>query len=240
MEALGLAIFMISACFFSALLESHQSQLNRAIPIGIHRLIIMGVMMGLSALFIFYFPFTSPSGAHINPAVTITFLRLGGIQKWDAMFYIIFQFIGGTLAVYLMGGLMDDMLTSPPVNYAVTIPRKNGTWIAVFTEFAISFAMMSIILFTSAHDVLKKYTRIIAAIFVSLFVVIAGPVSGFGMNPARTFASALPSHTWSSFWIYLFIPVTGMLSAAEFNLLCKKILLKKSRCSASHSQSFIC
>jgi aquaporin Z len=240
MEALGLAIFMISACFFSALLESHQSQLNRAIPTGIHRLVIMGVMMGLSALFIFYFSFTSPSGAHINPAVTITFFRLGKIQKWDAMFYIIFQFIGGTLAVYLMAGLMDDMLTAPPVNYAVTVPRKNGTLIAVFTELAISFVMMSIILFTSAHDVLKKYTRIIAAIFVSLFVVIAGPVSGFGMNPARTFASALPSHTWSNFWIYLFIPVTGMLCAAEVNLLCKKVLLKKYRCSVSHSQSFIC
>ena len=38
------------------------------------------------------------------------------------------------------------------------------------------------------------------------------------MNPARSFASALPSGIWTSFWIYLFIPFAGMLSAAELFL----------------------
>lgn len=227
MEALGLAIFMISACFFSALLESLQSQFHRAVANGVDRLFIMGIMMGLSALFIFYSPFTSPSGAHINPAVTITFLRLGKIKKWDALYYIIFQFMGGTVAVYFMAGLMGDMLAAPPVSFAVTVPGNKGTWPAAYTEFTIAFVMMSMILFTSAHSVLKKYTRIIAAIFVCLFVIIAGPVSGFGMNPARTFASALPAHTWTGFWIYLFMPVAGMLTAAEVNLFWKKVMRKK-------------
>jgi aquaporin Z len=81
---------------------------------------------------------------------------------------------------------------------------------------------MTMVLFTSGHDQLKKYTRIFAACLVCTWVIVAGPISGFGMNPARTFASALPAHTWSAFWIYLFIPVAGMLSAAEFYLLVKK------------------
>jgi aquaporin Z len=46
-------------------------------------------------------------------------------------------------------------------------------------------------------------------------VTFVGPISGFGMNPARSFASALPAHIWTAFWIYLFMPFAGMLGAVE-------------------------
>lgn len=221
MEAFGLSIFMISACFFGALLEAKGSYLHLAIPNGSIRLILMGVLMGLTALVIFYSPWTSPSGAQINPAVTISFLRLGTISKEDAFFYIIFQFIGGTITVYIMQALMGGMLTDPPVNSAVTVPGKGiTTATAGLTEFSIAFCMIIMILFTSASNKLKKYTRIFAGCFVCMYVIIAGPVSGFGMNPARTFASALPAHIWTAFWLYVLAPVAGMLLATEFFIYC--------------------
>jgi aquaporin Z len=221
-EALGLGIFMVSACFFSAMLFSEKSSWYQAISNEMQRNILMGVMMGATALFIFYSPWTAPSGSHINPAVTITFLWLNKMNRYDAMFFIIFQFIGGTIAVYFMQLLMGRLLTEAPINSAVTVPGKPGTLWALITEFFIAFITMSMILFTSVHGKLKKYTRVFAACLVCSWVIIAGPISGFGMNPARTFASALPAHTWTVFWIYLFIPVAGMVSAAEFYLLVKK------------------
>jgi aquaporin Z len=60
-------------------------------------------------------------------------------------------------------------------------------------------------------------------------VILAGPVSGFGMNPARTFASALPSHTWTAIWIYMVVPVISMLCAAELFLSYRKRALHKKR-----------
>ena len=227
MEAFGLAIFMISACFFGAMLEAKNSWLHQCIPNGMVRNIIMGILMGATALFIFYSPVTAPSGSHINPAVTISFLRLGRISKQDAFFYILFQFIGGTLAVYLVALLMGSLLTTKPVNYAATVPGKQGIAIAAFTELIIAFMMMSMVLFTSIHPVFKKYTRIFAGCMVCMYVIIAGPISGFGMNPARSFASALPSNTWTAFWIYTIIPVAGMLSAVECFLFMKRKLLSK-------------
>jgi aquaporin Z len=221
MEAFGLSIFMISACFFSALLGAKTSYINAAIPNAFIRLVIMGVMMGITALIIFYSPWTSPSGAQINPAVTLSFLRLGTISKQDAFFYIIFQFVGGTITVYIMQALMGGMLTDPPVNSAVTVPGKGiSTAVAGITEFAIAFCMITMILFTSASKKLKKYTRIFAGCFVCLYVIISGPVSGFGMNPARTFASALPAHIWTAFWLYVIAPIGGMLLATEFFIYC--------------------
>jgi aquaporin Z len=217
-EALGLALFMISACFFGALLESNDSSLHHTIPDTFLRTVIMGVLMGSTALFIFYSPFTSPSGSHINPAVTLTFLRIGKMCPWDSLFYILFQFIGGTLAVFIMQLLMGKILTEPPVNSAVTVPGAGGIWPALITEFIIAFITIAMVLFTSHHDILKKYTRIFSGCLVCTWVILAGPVSGFGMNPARSFASALPANIWTAFWIYLFVPFAGMMSAAEFFL----------------------
>jgi aquaporin Z len=220
-EALGLGMFMISACFFSALLFGRNGYFASDFS-AFTRQSILGLMMGLTALYIFYSPFTSPSGAHINPAVTLAFLRVGKINRWDAFFYILFQFFGGTATVFIMAALMGENLTAAPLYDVVTVPGKYGSTNAAFTELIIAFTMMSMVLFTANHPVLKKYSRIFAGILVCLFVIIAGPVSGFGMNPARSFSSALPSNVWTSFWIYLFMPLAGMMGAAEVYLLVRK------------------
>lgn len=221
-EALGLAIFMCSACFFGALLEAKHSFVHQQIPDPLIRSIIMGVLMGCTALFIFYSKFTAPSGSHINPAVTITFLRLGKMCRYDAIFFIIAQIIGGTMAVYLMQSLMGGSLISAPVNSAVTVPGIYGTAPALLVEFIIAFITMSMVLFTTANDKLKKYTRIFAGCLVCTWVIVAGPISGFGMNPARSLASAIPANIWTASWIYLLVPFAGMLSAAEFFQLVQK------------------
>lgn len=225
-EALGLAIFMISACFFGAMLFSPESSWLQVIPDETIRNMLMGIMMGSTALFIFYSPWTAQSGSQINPAVTLTFLRLDKMCRYDALFFCIFQTIGGTLAVFIMQALMGSILTDEPVNSVITVPGKHGMWWALITEFVIAFITMSMVLFTSHHDRLKKYTRIFSGILVCNWVIFAGPVSGFGMNPARSFASAFPSGIWTSFWIYLVVPFAGMLSAAEIFLFIQR---KKSK-----------
>lgn len=221
-EALGLALFMISACFFTAVLFAEKSSLHDMLPGSAGKISIMGVLMGATALFIFYSPWTAPSGSHINPAVTLTFLRLDKMCRYDALFFILFQAIGGMLAVYVMQWCMGNILTEPPVNSSVTVPGKWGIVPALLAELFIAFATMTMVLFTSHDDKLKKYTRLFSACLVCTWVIIAGPVSGFGMNPARSFSSALPSGIWTAFWIYVAAPVSGMLLAAEVFLFAQK------------------
>src|SRR5713226_2474312 len=101
MEASELAIFMISASLFTILLYHPASPAVGAIPAEFIRRILMGLAMGLTAIALVYSPWGKQSGAHMNPATTLTFFRLGKIEPWDAILYVLAQFVGGTAGVML-------------------------------------------------------------------------------------------------------------------------------------------
>ncbi len=218
MEAALLGGFMVSACAFTALFEFPQSPLHRAIPSGFLRRMLEGIAMGLTALCIFYSPWGKQSGAHINPAVTWTFFRLGKTKIWDAIFYSAAQFGGAVLGVSVMARLFGMAISHPAVRYAVTVPGPYGSRAALAAECVIAAGMMSMVLFVSNHSGLANYTGLFASILVATYITFEAPFSGMSINPARTFGSAFPAMVWNGFWIYLTAPMLGMLSAAEFYL----------------------
>ena len=223
MEAFGLFIFMVSACFFGGMLEHLDSPWHLAIPNPFIRLLIMSVAMGTTALFIFLSPWVAPSGAFINPSVTVMYWHLGQLPLANMIWYCVFQLLGGLVAVYVMAYLMGAILIDPPVNYVVTVPGKNVSVLqAAAMETCIGFVMITTVLFSSSTHKFKRFTPYFAASLVAIDVLVAAPISGFGMNPARTIASAIPAHIYTAFWLYMLCPFVGMLSAARFFLWVQK------------------
>lgn len=214
-EALGLGIFMFSAGFFSILIEHPDFFIRELISIDIIRRFLIGLTMGLTALFIIHSPFGKKSGAHINPAVTLTFLRLNRISKKDAFFYILFQFLGGALGLYLLSILMPASIKHPLINYIVTIPGKEGLGIAFVLEFIISFFLILTVLVTGDNTKLSNYTSYFVATLITLYITFEAPYSGMSMNPARTFSSSIVANVWTDFWIYCTAPILAMLTAGE-------------------------
>lgn len=222
-EALGLFIFMISACFFAGFLEHKDTFIHLHITNSDIRLAIMAIAMGFTALFIFLSPLTATSGAFINPSVTIMRWRLGQLSLENMIWYSFFQTAGGLAAVYIMKFLMGEILTAPPVNYVVTVPSESSNLLSVgFTETLIGFIMITMVLFLSDVKKMKNSVPYLAAILVGVFVYVSAPISGFGMNPARTLASAIPAGIYTDFWIYMLCPTLGMLLSAELYLIIKK------------------
>ena len=218
MEAAGLGIFMVSACIFATILEYPGSLIRQTIDDPIIRRALMGIAMGFTAIGIIYSPWGKQSGAHINPGITMAFLRLGKIEPWDAVCYMGAQFVGGLLGVLLIAILLGSTLAHPSVNYVVTIPGTDGTVIAFLAELVISFILMSVVLVATNTQNLARWTGLFAGVLVATYITVEAPFSGMSMNPARTFASALPAQLWTALWVYFAAPLVGMLLAAELYL----------------------
>ncbi len=218
-EAAGLGAFMISACLFVAALEHPASWLRHAVEDPVLRRLVIGVAMGLTAIAIIYSPWGKRSGAHLNPAVTLTFFRLGKVEPWDALFYVLAQFAGGVAGVLLAGlSLGQPVLADASVNYVATLPGKHGIGAAFIAELVISFGLMWVVLTTTNSRRLNRFTGLFAGLLVATYIALEAPLSGMSMNPARTFGSALPAHAWTGLWIYFTAPPLGMLLAAELYL----------------------
>jgi aquaporin Z len=218
MEAACLGLFMVSACSFTVLLQHPASALRQAIPSSFLRRALTGLAMGLSAIALIYSPWGKQSGAHLNPSTTLTFFRLGKIEPWDAAFYLLAQFLGGTMGVALSSFIWGEAVAHQNVRYAATLPGMRGTGIAFIAELGISFLMMIMVLNVSNSARMARFTGVIAGALVATYITLESPLSGMSMNPARSFASAFPGRIWNSLWLYFTAPPIGMLLAAEVYL----------------------
>src|SRR5207244_3703525 len=83
-EAAELGLFMISAGLFTILLHHPESPVLNFIPSEFVRRMLTGIAMGSTAIMLVFSPLGKRSGAHFNPAVTLTFWRLGKVKYWPA------------------------------------------------------------------------------------------------------------------------------------------------------------
>ncbi len=235
MEAAGLGILMVSACLFDALLEHPASPLRQSIADPLVRRMLMGVAMGLTVISIIYSPWGMQSGAHLNPAVTLSFLRLGKVGAWDGLFYMLAQFAGGLAGILLASALFGPWVSHPSVNYVATVPGMNGPSVAFLAELVISFGLMTVVLIASNTEKLARFTGLVVGGLVATYITVEAPLSGMSMNPARTFASAVPAHALAPLWIYFVAPPLGMILAAE--LYCLLVGSRGVRCARLHHQN---
>lgn len=155
------------------------------------------------------------SGAHFNPAVTLTFWVKKKIDNNTLIGFVITQFVAAIFASVFLHFLF-------PMNHTLGLTQPSGSYEQSFVfEFLLSFLLMFVIL-QVAHQ--EKEEGFIAAMAIGFTVLMealfAGPICGASMNPARTLGPALVSGQVSSLWIYFAAPITGMLIAAAV----KKVL----------------
>ena len=215
MEAGELGSYMFLACVTATLFQHPASPLRHFIAADIWRRLFTGLTMAMTAIAIVMSPWGKQSGAHYNPAVTLTFYRLGKVELWDAAFYIAGQFLGAIGGVALATHLLRGAPGNQSVRYAVTTPGVYGSAVAFIAELTISFIRMTTVLFVSNRERIARYTPYFAGALIATYTTFESPLSGMSMNPARTFGSAFYANYWHALWIYFVAPTLGMLSAGE-------------------------
>ncbi|MEP6686091.1 MAG: aquaporin [Verrucomicrobiota bacterium] len=217
-EAAQLGLFMISASLFTILLWHPSSPVPNLIPSEFVRRMLTGMAMGGTAITLVFSPLGKRSGGHFNPAVTLTFWRLGKVKNWDAVFYIIAQFVGGIAGITIASLVVRMALSDPAIRYVATVPGPRGVGLAFVAELVIAFILMSVVLRVSNTPFLARYTAFFSGALVATFITLEAPLSGMSMNPARTFASAFGGHLWDGLWIYFTAPIIAMQLAATIYL----------------------
>jgi len=212
-EALLLGLFLLSACTFTVLLEHPASAARAALPSAGLRRVLMGLAMGLTAVALIHSPWGRRSGAHMNPAVSLSFAALGRVPRSVALLYGVAQAAGAIAGVLLARALLGPALGHPAVDFAVTRPGTAGIAAALLAEAALSFVLMATVLALSRSR-FERFTGHAAGLLVWLFIAAEAPLSGMSMNPARSLGSALVARQAGGLWIYFVGPPLGMLAAA--------------------------
>ncbi len=218
MEGTELGCLMLSTCIFGTLLYSSNSPLN-SLSHGV-RSILMGTAIALTTYLIIRSPFGRRSGAHFNPAVTLTFLWLQRMHRWDAVCYIVAHFVGAVVGVAVGHQILGLRLSSAPVRYLVTLPGAYGRPMAFGAEFFFSALLMGVVLYASNHRLLFRFSPVLVALLTISYFALSSSISGFSVNPARSFSSALFAWIWRGIWIYFLAPCLGMRTAAAIYVKC--------------------
>jgi MIP family channel proteins len=165
------------------------------------------------------------SGAHINPAVTVSLLVANETNILRAFFYIGAQLLGAIAASSLLRSLAPPLAQA---NLGMTMVTEG---ISVTQAFVVEFIITFMLCYT-VHAVCDKRRDDIGgskALAVGLVVVVGclfgGPYTGASMNPARSFGPAAVMDSWENHWIYWLGPMTGSIAAA---LIYTRILKKPS------------
>ena len=144
------------------------------------------------------------SGAHFNPAVTLSFAFARHFPRIRVVPYWVAQLSGALAAAAILRGSLGDV-----AHIGATLPSGSNAqaflWEAVLTF----FLMLVIMAVATDTRAVGEAAAIAIGATVGLDAMFGGPVTGASMNPARSLGPAIVAADFESVWIYLVAPIVG-------------------------------
>ena len=190
-------------------------------------------VIGLVHVFVLFFLiqiFAVASGAHFNPAVTAALTALKQISVVDGAIYVVVQLVGGAAGALLTKALLSD--EGDQVNYGATVVQDTiggeilpGMVVEALGTFFLVLAIAGVAVNPRAA---KEWAGLTVGATLGLVVMVLAPLTGAGVNPARSFGPALVSGQWGGaadfLLVYVLAPVVGAILAA---LLYRELYIEK-------------
>ncbi|MEI6681558.1 MAG: aquaporin Z [Bacteroidota bacterium] len=163
------------------------------------------------------------SGCHINPAVTIGILTAGKMEVKDAFGYIVAQFLG---AIFGAGVLYLILSGRPGYTMGEWALGSNGwgegylggysTLSAFVIEMVMTFLFVFVILATTSKFGNGTMAGLAIGITLMLIHLVAIPVTGTSVNPARSMGPAIfaGGKALAQLWLFFVAPIAGAILAA--------------------------
>jgi aquaporin Z len=202
-ELFGTFLLVMVAAGGGVVAAISHGAVTRAAAVTAPGLMVMAIILFMGAV----------SGAHLNPAVTISFTLRGDFPWKRVPAYIVVQLTGAVLAC-----LFVDKVIGSAAGVGATLPGPHvADWKAMLMELVLTVGLVSTILGTASR---AQNVGTLSAVAVGGYIVLAGlwssPISGTSMNPARSFGPDAISGNFAHFWVYVVGPIAGGVVAVAF------------------------
>jgi aquaporin-4 len=195
--------------------------------LNLEGLLIISLAHG-GAIGLMVYAFGHVSGAHINPAVTISMLVTRRIGIIDGAGYIAFQIIGALIAAFSLKTIFPELGAKVHLGTqgGPSALLGNSAMAGFAVELILTFFLVTVIFMTAIHKKAPAgmYGLAIGGM-IFLIHLVGIPLTGASVNPARTLGPAIASGYWDFHWIYWAGPIIGAVIAG---LIMNYIFVKKS------------
>jgi MIP family channel proteins len=155
------------------------------------------------------------SGAHLNPAVTVA-LALNRKFPWTRVpVYVLAQFAGGVGAALIVWWLYGPKARSV-AHLGATAPAAGvDAWRAFGIEALATFVLVLVVVaVATGRRAQSSIAPLAIGSALAAAILLSGPISGAGVNPARAIGPMIAAGRFTDWWIYLIGPLVGGVLAA--------------------------
>ncbi|MCI4671081.1 MAG: aquaporin [Bacteroidia bacterium] len=151
------------------------------------------------------------SGAHYNPAVTLSILILGKITWQDSLIYLLAQLLGSALGALAAGIMIQDQ------DYTFILEAAGSADIfqILLAEILFTFLLMMVVLNVAVSERTKgnSFYGIAVGLIITAGIYAVSEISGAVFNPAVGFGPNLINMNFLPMWYYTVGPMVGSLLA---------------------------
>jgi len=167
------------------------------------------------------------SGGHFNPAVTIGFWVTKRLNTVDTLLYWVAQLVGAIAAAFLLKAIIPEDTWRAVALGTPKLARDFPLWAGMALEAVTTFFLVLVVFATAVDEkgAFRSISGFGIGLTITLGILVAGPLTGAALNPARFFGPALAATYWAHQGVYWVGPLAGGFVAG---LLYDSLYLKKT------------
>ncbi len=205
-ELIGTMILVLMGCGTAVIAGSYVGYVGIAFAFGLAVLAMVYAIGGVS-------------GCHINPAITISMLVAKKISAKDTLFYIVFQCIGAIIGAGILYAIVTGSASFGlvPLNLGANVVSTNYSLLAaIIAEIVLTFVFVLVIHGSTHERVPKGFAGISIGLTLVMIHLLAIPIDGTSVNPARSLGPALfvGGDALTQLWLFWVAPIIGGILAA--------------------------
>jgi MIP family channel proteins len=154
------------------------------------------------------------SGGHFNPAVTLGFVVTGRQSLGSMIGYWTAQLGGAVVASVLLARVFPTSVWQDCHLGAAALAPGISPMAGAGVELVLAFFLITVVWGTAVDPRAPKVGGFAIGLTVLMGILMAGPITGAAINPARAFGAALISGTWANHWVWWVGPLAGGALAA--------------------------